>query len=40
MDDGLVVLAGMALTGIALAIDAVLIWAGWQAVSALFTWLF
>jgi hypothetical protein len=39
-NDGLMVLVGMALTAIALAIDAVLVWAGWQAVSALFTWLF
>jgi hypothetical protein len=40
MNDGLMVLAGMVLTVIALAVDAVLVWAGWQAVSALVSWLF
>jgi len=40
MRDGYAVLAGMVLTGIALLIDAVLLWTGYQAVTALFGWLF
>jgi hypothetical protein len=38
MRDGYAVLGGLILTLAALLIDAVLLWAGWQAVSSLFDW--
>src|SRR4051812_5774608 len=40
MRDGYAVLVGMALTALALLIDGLLLWTGYQAVTALFGWLF
>jgi len=38
--DGYAVLAGLVLTGAAVLIDAIFLWTGYQAVTALLTWLF
>ncbi len=38
--DGYAALAGIVLTGVAVLIDALLLWSGYQAVAALFSWLF
>src|SRR4051794_33894928 len=40
MRDGYAVLVGMVLTALALLIDGLLLWTGYQAVTALFGWLF
>lgn len=39
MHDGFALLGGLILTLVALLIDAVLLWAGWQAASSVFDWL-